>query len=257
MLPDRLSLLLTNDDGYNAEGLLALEQALRKVADVYVLAPDSNRSAVSNHIVMDKPLCLTPRGSRHFSCSGTPVDCVVAALHSDLTWGTDGPVHFDAVFSGINRGPNLGTDTVYSGTVAAARQAALYNLPGIALSLSDREGRWKYDAFAAFVAKNVRELVALCSPGVFVNVNAPSLKMYEKVIYSALCRRDYHDTVAVKLLPDEKYYSFFVGGSVGSHGRGEDSDYDFQVVEDGGIAVSLIEAEDRALPKPLHFAFSL
>lgn len=255
LLPDKPTLLLTNDDGYGAAGLVALEKALSGIADVYVLAPDSNRSAVSNHIIMNRPLSLTEIDSRHFTSEGNPVDCVVTALHSDLFRDANGlPVQFDAVFSGINQGPNMGSDTVYSGTVAAARQAVMYNTPGIAFSLDSKDGSWQYEALASFAAKNVRALIEFCTKTAFVNVNAPSQEKYEKVCYSSLCIRDYHDRVQIQEMPDGKRCSVFLGGSVGSHGA-EHSD--FATVERGAIAISRIPAENVAEACPEHFLFTV
>ncbi len=250
-----VSVLLTNDDGYGSPGLQALEAALSSVCEVYVLAPDSNRSAVSNHITMNAPLCITEKDPRHFTSSGNPVDCVVTALHADLFTDANGKrIYFDAVFSGINKGPNMGSDTVYSGTVAAARQACMYGVPGIALSLDSKDDCYHYEALADFAAKNVHTLMALCTETAFVNVNAPSREKYEKVCYSSLCRRDYHDRVRIEKMPDGKLYSFFLGGSVKSHG---DADCDFATVESGAIAISRIPAEDYAETRPHTFSFTL
>ncbi|MCR5724703.1 MAG: 5'/3'-nucleotidase SurE [Treponema sp.] len=251
----RRKLLLTNDDGISAPGLLALEKALSKVADVFVLAPDANRSGVSNLISMDMPLTAAALSPRRFSYSGSPVDCVIAGLHSDLfsQAGQTAPFVFDAVFSGINRGPNMGTDLVYSGTVAAARQAVLYGVPGFSLSLSSGDGTWKFEALAAFAAKNLEPLLAFSalSPASFVNVNADSRDFYEKVVYSSLCRRDYHDTVAVSEKPASFWQTSFVGGCIQSHG-GADCDYESVIA--GNVAVSLIRAEPVAEPVPASFS---
>ena len=125
--------LVTNDDGIEGEGLKVLVDSLKKVADVYVLAPDSNRSAVSSKISMWNNLVLKKHGEQFYSCSGMPADCVICAVKSQF-FG----VEFDAVISGINAGPNLGTDVIYSGTCAAARQAVLMGLAGIAVSLESK-----------------------------------------------------------------------------------------------------------------------
>lgn len=254
----KYTLLLTNDDGIEGEGLHALEQALSQVADVYVLAPATNRSAVSSALTMNKPSRVTQVGPRCYTLDANPTDCVIAACRSDLFAG----VHFDAVFSGINRGPNLGTDTVYSGTVAAARQAAIYGIPGIALSLDSLDGTWKYDALAAFAARNVQQLIEFCKQhtnpqGVidaFVNVNAASADSYKKLCYCSLSKRVYKDSVAIISAPDKHTYGFFVGGDL--HTEGDES-CDYKAVAAGNIAVSLIQAEAFVEPKPEHFSFLL
>ena len=149
---DMRKILVTNDDGIDGEGMKALADRLSMLegVEVYVLAPDSNRSAVSSLLTMASPMKFVRRrdkGDRWFSCSGSPVDCVIAALCSDV-FGER--VEFDAVFSGINKGANLGTDIVYSGTCAAARQSVLYKVPGIAVSVESYDGTWKFSDVADF-----------------------------------------------------------------------------------------------------------
>ena len=231
----RRAVLLTNDDGIQCEGLTVLEQALRAVADVYVLAPDGNRSAVSNHITMHRPLCLSACGAGRFASEGNPVDCVIAALRSDL-FG----VRFDAVVSGINRGANLGTDIVYSGTAAAARQAVLYGMPGIAVSLESYDGSWQFAPLADFVAKNLGALVSLCTKDSFVSVNAASRSSYAGVAVTTLSRRNYLDRVEILDAPDGKRYGFFAGGEIVTGGAAGN---DYEAVRDGKISVSLVRAE--------------
>lgn len=253
-LSAKRSVLLTNDDGITGDGLRALEEALSAVADVYVLAPAADCSAVSSCLTMNRPVRLTAFSPRRCALDANPVDCVITALRSDLFAG----VCFDAVFSGINRGPNLGTDIVYSGTVAAARQAALYGLPAVALSLDCRDGSWRYAALASFAARNLERLCALCDrrgeSHTFVNVNAASADTYTDVVYSPLCRRNYRDRVAVVEAPDGRRYGFFLGGDIQSCG---DSANDYDTVTGGAVAVSLLRAEPFAEPEPEHFSFLL
>src|SRR5574344_2604799 len=171
-----MKILLTNDDGIEGKGMQALALALSAYAEVYVLAPDEDNSGVSHRITMDKPLRITPHDDDIYSCSGAPVDCVITALRSDL-FG----VSFDAVFAGINRGANMGTDVVYSGTAAAARQAVLYGVPGIAVSLDSDDDVYHYEAIAEFVANNIGKLASLSAEGLFVNINAESSSSYSGV----------------------------------------------------------------------------
>jgi 5'-nucleotidase len=132
-----LRILITNDDGVFAEGLLALKQSLERVAEVTVLAPEGPRSACGHSITLHKPLRLTPvvlsDGSPAWASNGTPSDCVTLAL-MDLM--ADNPP--DIVFSGINQGPNLGWDLTYSGTVSAAMEAAIAGVQAVAISLAWR-----------------------------------------------------------------------------------------------------------------------
>ena len=228
-------MLLTNDDGIDAPGLLTLENALRKVADVYVVAPDGNRSAVSNHITMHRPLRLTECGEKRFAMEGYPIDCVIAAMHSNLF-----DVSFDAVVSGINKGANLGTDIVYSGTAAAARQGVLYGLPGIAVSVESYDGSWTFAPLADFTARNLTALMAFSTKDSFVNVNAASRERYTGILTTTLSRRDYLDRVEVVTAPDGKLYGFFSGGNIQTAGP---EGNDFEAVKSGKISISLVFAE--------------
>jgi 5'-nucleotidase len=121
-------ILLTNDDGIEAEGLKTLEEVLKDLAHLIVVAPDQERSAVSHGLTLRAPLSLQEIGPDHYVLNGTPADCVIYALRHLF-------VQFpDMVISGINHGANLGDDIMYSGTVAAAREAAAHGIPSIAFS---------------------------------------------------------------------------------------------------------------------------
>lgn len=254
----RKNILITNDDGINGEGLVALEKSLSEVANVFVLAPDSNRSAVSSHLNMNVALKFVECGKNRLSCSGSPVDCVIAALKSDLF---EEGLKFDAIFSGINKGANLGTDVVYSGTCAAARQAVLYKVPGIAVSLECFDESWKFSALAEFCAKNLEKLISLSTSELFVSVNAYSSDKYNEVVYSSLGVRDYRDSVDIIEAPDGNRYGFFKGGNIQSSEsprklKNEASDY--AVVNDGKISISRIFAEPyyEHCPADLKLSFS-
>lgn len=127
-----MRVLLTNDDGVHAEGLLALKQAVSEVAEVTVVAPDRQRSACGHSITLHKPLRVShvrlADGSPAMSCTGTPSDCVMLALRGLLEFTPD------LVISGINNGPNLGWDLTYSGTVSAAMEACIIGAPSVAIS---------------------------------------------------------------------------------------------------------------------------
>ena len=125
-----MRLLLTNDDGINADGLRILAERLSLDHEVWIVAPESERSACSMSISIRKAVRAKRLSGREFSVDGTPVDCVLTGLLTLI--GRD----VDAVISGVNRGPNLGTDILYSGTVAAARQGALMGKPSFAVSLA-------------------------------------------------------------------------------------------------------------------------
>jgi 5'-nucleotidase len=168
-----MRILVTNDDGVHAAGLTALCAELRQVAEVTVIAPERPRSACGHAITLHKPLRLRPvdvSGSdAAYATNGTPADCVALGVSNHVGGGPD------LVVSGINLGPNLGVDMIYSGTVAAAMEAAICGLPSFAISIASYE-RAEFDAaaeFAAYLAVAVGEH-GLRGEG-FLNVNVPAL----------------------------------------------------------------------------------
>lgn len=231
-----MRLLITNDDGIDAPGLVELARSLATAHEVWVVAPDKNRSAISNAISMADPLKITKKKDRWYACSGVPVDCVVSGLRTILP----GPP--DAILSGINKGANLGTDVIYSGTCGAARQAIISGYPGIALSIENFQTRtkWNFKPLADFVRKNLHELIALCSPDVFVNINAPSADAYAGWRLTRLSTRRYNNSIDTFTAPDGSFYTFFQGGKVSTEGS---SDSDFAAVNQGLISIGRIHAQ--------------
>ena len=158
-----MKLLLSNDDGVHADGLMALYRALEDLADIQVVAPDRNRSGASNSLSLDRPLKPTRLPNGFWSVDGTPTDCVHLAVH-----GLFGE-RPDLVISGINHGANLGDDVLYSGTVAAATEGRFLGLPAIAISLAG-------DNHFASAAEVARRLVqGLVSPNNALTLPARSL----------------------------------------------------------------------------------
>lgn len=125
-------ILITNDDGYNSEGILALEAGLREIGDVYVVAPEAEQSGASHSLTLSRPLRIRQIDERHWTVDGTPTDCVTLALNQIL--GPD--MKPDICCSGINHGANLGDDATYSGTVAGALESTILGVPGLAFSLA-------------------------------------------------------------------------------------------------------------------------
>ncbi|MDR1444501.1 MAG: 5'/3'-nucleotidase SurE [Treponema sp.] len=230
-----MNILLTNDDGCESPGILLLAAALRESGHrVTVVAPDRNRSGTSHSIMfLDTPLVLKDRGPDTWSCSGTPVDCVVIALLSEISGKPD------LVLSGINRGANLGTDLLYSGTAAAARQGSLFKTPSVALSLAERpEGSFYWDKAVQFSLAHLEEWAAQWKPDTFVNVNLPNTPQGPGGTAPAFpSRRQYHDGVTILDAPNGDRYCFFSAGEVTvSSQDGSDRD----VVSRNLAAVSLI-----------------
>jgi 5'-nucleotidase len=167
-----LRILLTNDDGIHAEGLAALERIAAQLSDdVWVCAPDEERSGASRALTLTDPIRVRQLGERRFSTSGTPTDCVMLGVR-ELVQGA-AP---DLVLSGVNRGQNLAEDVTLSGTVAGAIEAMALGIPGIALSqMGFREdGATGYDAAETYGPGIVRRLVEIGWPrDVVININFP------------------------------------------------------------------------------------
>lgn len=243
-----MNILLTNDDGINAKGINILADRLEKDGHaLYMVAPSSNRSAVSHHITMYNTNVLNEDSKNRWACAGYPSDCVCIGLKSDLF-----NVKFDVVISGINEGANMGTDIIYSGTCGAARQAVLDGVPGIALSVDPEEwtlecrAKMKYEALADFAAKNLKELIAMAStevPRIFVNVNGASRDSYLGVKYcQSLCIRDYGDKLKIVKNKGTTESHFVPGGALPR----PDETSDAWVVKQGYIAISRVYAEPLA-----------
>lgn len=162
-----MRILISNDDGYLAPGINALADALAAIADIIVVAPEGNRSGASNSLSLDRPLSVQQAANGFYFVNGTPTDCVHVALTGLLG---ERP---DLVVSGINNGPNMGDDTLYSGTVAAATEGYLFGIPAIAFSQGAYG--WAHIDDAARVARDIvqRHFDTLPQP-YLLNVNIPN-----------------------------------------------------------------------------------
>jgi 5'-nucleotidase len=164
-----MHILITNDDGYLAPGIQVLAEELSQVADISVVAPDRNRSGASNSLTLMRPLRAHKSSDGFYRIDGTPTDCVHLALSGLL----DSPP--DMVVSGINSGPNLGDDVLYSGTVAAAMEGRYLGLPAIAVSLAGKPAN-HYKTAAKITSRMVRKLVEKPLPDdSLLNINVPDL----------------------------------------------------------------------------------
>lgn len=173
-----MNILVTNDDGVHAEGLMVLKAALDKIGRVFVVAPDRPRSACGHSITLHKPLraekVVLRDGSVAYSSNGTPSDCVSLGLLGIL----DEPV--DLVVSGINHGPNLGWDLTYSGTVSAAMEGAITGVPSFAISVASHSLQIDYNVAADFAADLAQLLNGHKLPeSTLLNVNVPDLPASE------------------------------------------------------------------------------
>src|SRR5918997_3165915 len=162
-------ILLTNDDGIHSDGLIQLEEALREVGDVYVVAPAAEMSGASHSLTLSRPLRIRQIDERHWTVDGTPTDCVTLALNQIL--GED--ERPDICCSGINHGGNLGDDATYSGTVAGALEATILVVPGLAFSLVAREN-FDFTHAARFAVTAARKVLEEGLPeGTLLNINIP------------------------------------------------------------------------------------
>ena len=165
-----MNILISNDDGYLSQGIAILARIAGEFANVRVVAPERDRSGVSNSLTLDRPLRIRSAENGFYYVSGTPTDCIHLGLHALADFQPD------LVLSGINHGSNLGDDTLYSGTVAAATEAYLLGIPAIAFSLNDKSGRYWRTAEQA-VWRLLIHLFAAPKPAapVLWNVNIPAV----------------------------------------------------------------------------------
>lgn len=174
-----MHILITNDDGYDARGIKALTAELEQVAEVSVVAPDRNKSGASNSLTLMYPLRVKRVQAGSYYVDGTPTDCVHLALSGLLE---EQP---DMVVSGINAGPNLGDDVLYSGTVAAAMEGRYLGLPAIAVSLAGKPAK-HFESAAAITRRVIERLVEYPLPDdTLLNVNVPDLPLDEIVAIRA------------------------------------------------------------------------
>jgi 5'-nucleotidase len=233
-----LRILVSNDDGYRAEGLQHLVDALHPLAQLTVVAPDRNRSGASNSLTLDVPLRLFEYGERRYYVNGTPTDCVHLAISGLFRDEID----HDMVVSGINDGANLGDDVLYSGTVAAAVEGRFLGLPAMAISLVCREGR--HFATAARVASELlmRLQRSPLHSSMILNVNVPDVP-YEHLRGYRSTRLGYrHRSEPVVRASDPRGRPVYW---VGPAGEGADAGEgtDFHAVAHGYVSVTPLQVD--------------
>lgn len=228
-------ILVTNDDGIHAPGLRALERIARNLShDVWVVAPDTEQSATSHSLTLRRPLRLRKQGRRRFSVDGTPTDCVLVACHHVLA---DRPP--DLVLSGVNHGGNLGEDVTYSGTVAAAMEAAILGLPAVAFSqMRQSDGSVDWKTAERFAPDIVRRLATVKWPvDLLVNVNFPPLdpENVAGIRASRQGRREEGTTITEGVDPAGRSY-LWIGNFMND--TSSDHDTDLAAIMEGAIAVT-------------------
>jgi len=226
-----MRILLTNDDGVASPGLRRLGEALDGEHEVWIVAPDSNRSGSSHSITLGTPSRFRRTGERQFTCWGTPADCVMVALMGLV------PEPPDLVLSGINLGPNLGTDILYSGTAAAARQAAFMGRPAVACSLAAYDPPYHLDFATRFLAGNLRAFVGLWAEDHFLNINSPNSAAPAGAEVTFPARRVYKDTLVRFQAPNGDLYCFLGGQQPEAR---EEPGTDYRAIQQGAVSISPI-----------------
>jgi len=199
------TILLTNDDGINADGLQILREVLSNLPDIrlIIVAPEGQRSATGHNMSLYNPVKVYVHDNDIYSIDGSPADCVKAGIGF-----TNGNI--DLIISGINHGPNLGADIFYSGTVAAAREGAINNIQSIAVSFNKFKGDIDFGYAASITTKVVqRMLEQTFKEGVFLNLNFPDLNPEDVkgFRYTKLGRRIYNEKTDIRTSPyGQKYF---------------------------------------------------
>jgi 5'-nucleotidase len=228
-------ILITNDDGYHSDGIKALEEALRSLGDVFVIAPESEMSGASHSLTLSRPLRIRQIDAFHWTVDGTPTDCIVLGLNKIL------PPEFrpDICVSGINHGPNLGDDATYSGTVAGALEATILGVPGLAFSLA--AGRNHDFTESAKIARLMTEkaLTEGLPNGTLLNINIPKgipkgLRITKQGFKNA------RPIITEHIDPRGKPYYWIGEERSGYHAAG---DTDFEAIDDGFVSVTPMRSD--------------
>lgn len=231
-----MRILVSNDDGYFAPGIQTLAKHLATIGEVTVVAPERDRSGASNSLTLDRPLNVRRAANGFWSVNGTPTDCVHLAVTGMLEKLPD------CVVSGINHGANMGDDTIYSGTVAAATEGYLLGIPSIAVSLASRYGS-HFDTAAAVALRLVERLARAPMPQpVLLNVNVPDVEkdalMGEEI--TRLGRRHKAEPV-MKLQTPRGENAYWIGPAGDAQDAGPGTD--FHAVSSGRVSVTPLQVD--------------
>jgi 5'-nucleotidase len=231
-----MRILLSNDDGYFAPGIQALADALAGVGEIVVVAPEQNRSGASNSLTLDRPLFLKQAANGFYFVNGTPTDCVHLAVTGMLDYLPD------IIVSGINHGANMGDDTIYSGTVAAATEGFLLGIPSIAISLTSHDGKY-FDAAGRVARQLVERFIEnpIREP-VLLNVNVPDIPFAELqgTEVTRLGRRHKAEPVVTMRSPrNETVYWVGAAGAAADAGPGTD----FNAIERGCVSITPLQID--------------
>jgi 5'-nucleotidase len=227
-----MNILVSNDDGILAPGIAMLAEACRAVGQVTVVAPDREQSGTSHSLTLHRPLRPQRRHDGSFQVDGTPTDCVLLAVGALM------PVRPSFVFSGINHGPNMGEDVLYSGTVSAAMEAVTIGIPGIALSFASREVELmtSYRDLLAGLVQRITQVDPF-PPNMILNINFPGIDASEVrgVRVTKLGSRFFSEGLTRMKDPWGKEVFWIGGGEITWTG---DADSDHQAVHEGYISIT-------------------
>jgi 5'-nucleotidase len=231
-----MRILLSNDDGYFAPGIEVLARTLADLADITVVAPERDRSGASNSLTLDRPLRLRRAANGFYFVNGTPTDCVHLAVTGMLD-------HLpDMVISGINLGANMGEDTIYSGTVAAATEGYLLGIPSVAVSLNSYKAA-HFETAAAVTRRIVEHCLSRpLDETVLLNVNVPDVPLNElkSLQVTRLGKRHKAEGVVRQVSPrGETVYWIGAAGPAQDAGEGTD----FHAVEQGHASVTPLQID--------------
>ena len=241
-----MRILITNDDGIQSPGIMALAKGLAKIGEVWVVAPDRERTAVAHAVTLHKPLRVNQIGTRSFSVNGTPVDCVNLALLKIMTKPPQ------LVVSGINKGVNLGDDVMYSGTVSGAMEGAILGVPSIAVS-QEGQDTFRFDVGVVYAVRIAQLVLAKGLPEeTLLNVNIPDRPRsgIKGLRVTCLSRRRFHNPIIEKVDPHGRKYYWIAGKRV-SWSRSKDADH--EAIEEGYVSLTPIHLDSTHYGVLDHF----
>ena len=236
MSDSRPRILVTNDDGIHSAGLTLLAKALSKLGEVWVVAPDRERTAVAHAVTLHKPLRVHEVNKRVYAINGTPVDCVNLALLNIM------PKPPQLLVSGINKGVNLGDDVLYSWTVSAALEGTILGVPSMAVSQEGRE-QFRFATGASYALRVARLILERGLPEeTLVNLNVPNraVEGVTGVRVTCLSRRRFDNPIIEKVDPHGRSY-FWIAGTRVSWSRNKDADH--EAIEEGAVSLTPIHLD--------------
>ena len=228
----RRKILITNDDGYFSDGIQTLYRELKKKHEVFVVAPDREQSASSHSLTLNRPLRMQKISDDCYAIDGTPTDCVMLAIHK--LYKRTRP---EMIISGINHGSNMGDDVTYSGTVAAAIEGSILQIPSIAVSQANWEPGMKLVNAARFVSRFVSIFdQLLLDSSTFLNINFPNMngRPPHRFEFTRQGLRQYKDIIVHKVDPRGKSYYWIGGQPKWRATKGSD----FEAVRRGVVSVT-------------------